>query len=219
MEECTIDRVRKLALWDTRTFKPMITHEELEPIMATLGFVGRPPKPAENGVVWKQYVYSAACGCRHSSCGGLSSGGLSAVVVHEVEKAKQQQPMPSPRFPYPRIDGLHVYTYRAFIDAVNFYLDGREISDMFHIRGMPLHQVYDRRKKFKWMNEDESIFVYRERTLDLATLNFYGNIVEVENKNNNANGKKHNNNNFFIIRNKGSNLYIGNIVPLKDIIV
>ncbi|KAM1684040.1 hypothetical protein ACFXTN_032148 [Malus domestica] len=38
MRGCT----RKLALWYTRTFKPIMTHDELEPIMATLGFVGLP---------------------------------------------------------------------------------------------------------------------------------------------------------------------------------
>ncbi|GAB4852997.1 hypothetical protein Ancab_017186 [Ancistrocladus abbreviatus] len=219
MEECMRDCMRKLALWYTRTFKPIMTHEELEPIMATLGFVGRPPKPAANGVVWKEYVYTSACGRRNGSGGGLSCSGLSA-AVNEAEE--EQQPMPKPRLPYQRIDGLHIYTYHAFIDAVNFYLQKRDISDLFHIRGMPLHPKYDRNKKFRRMDEDESVFVHREGTLDPGTLNFYRNIVDADNKNSNtANGHKnsYNYDSSIIIRNKGSNLLIGNIVPLKDIIV
>jgi hypothetical protein len=31
-------------------------------------------------------------------------------------------PSPRPRLPYPRIDGLHVCTYRAFLKSLNFYL-------------------------------------------------------------------------------------------------
>ena len=121
MEECMRECMKKLALWFTNTFKPIMTHEELEPMMATLGFVGLPPTPPllpSNGspVAWKEYVYSA---------------GGSRLSVETTP--------PKPRLPFPRIDGLHIYTYRAFIDAVNFYLDMSEISDLFHIRfGFPI---------------------------------------------------------------------------------
>lgn len=116
MEDCMRECMKKLALWFTNTFKPIMTHDELEPMMATLGFVGLPPTPSllpSNGtpMAWKEYVYSA---------------GGSRLSVETTP--------PKPRLPYPRIDGLHIYTYRAFIDAVNFYLDMSEISDLFHIR-------------------------------------------------------------------------------------
>ncbi|GMH02887.1 hypothetical protein Nepgr_004726 [Nepenthes gracilis] len=187
------DCMRKLALWYTRTFSPIMTHEELEPIMATLGFVGRAPKPAANGVVWKEYVYAAGK-CRTSGGGG-----------------EQQEIMPRPRLPYQRIDGLHIYTYRAFIDAVNFYLQMGDISDLFHIRGMPLHRTYDKNKKFRRMDEDESVFVYREGTLDQATFNIY---------HNGNNNNTYNMNYSVIIRNKGNDdVSVSNVVPLKDIIV
>lgn len=111
--------MRKLALWYTRTFKPIMTHDELEPIMATLGFVGRPPAAAapNSAVLWKEYVFSAAGGWR-------SRWGVPA----------NEPPLPRPRLPYPRIDGLHIYSFRAFIEAVNFYLEMCDISDLFHIR-------------------------------------------------------------------------------------
>lgn len=38
---------------------------------------------------------------------------------------------------------------------------------------MPLHRMHDRNKKWRCMEEDENIFVYREGTLDQATYNFY----------------------------------------------
>lgn len=120
MRECT----RKLALWHTKTFKPIMTHAELEPIMATLGFVALPLTPSSSSssssaaaaaavVVWKEYAYGG---------GSWRSG----VLTTETP--------PRPRLPYPRIDGLHIYTYQAFIDALTFYLHMTHISDLFHIR-------------------------------------------------------------------------------------
>ncbi|XP_010246896.1 PREDICTED: uncharacterized protein LOC104590071 [Nelumbo nucifera] len=192
------ESLRKLALWYTKTFKPIMTHDELEPIMTTLGFVGLPlsssPAACTGGVAWKEYVYSAG-GCRNPS---------------------PTEPLPRPRLPYPRIDGLHTYTYRAFIDAVTFYIGngdiGNDISDIFHIRGMPLHRIYDRPfdKKFRRLDEEESIYVFREGTLDQATFLVY------DNKNNNVSIYRSNN---VIIHSKANNTGICNLVPLKDIIV
>ncbi|KAI6700935.1 hypothetical protein NL676_015259 [Syzygium grande] len=145
MREC----MRKLALWHTRTFKPIMTHDELEPIMATLGFLGLPPSASPGGsLAWKEYA--------HSSSSASSGGGGRA----------------RPRLPYPRIDGLHSYTYQAFVDGVSSYLEMCDISVLFHIRGMPLHRL-DLYKKWRRMQEDESVFVYREGTLDQATYNLY----------------------------------------------
>ncbi|XP_074288247.1 uncharacterized protein LOC141613413 [Silene latifolia] len=189
MEDSMRECMKKLAIWYTKSFKPLITHDELEPIMAVLGFVGQPDKPAQNGVVWKEYVYAA--------------GALAAEL---------SIPLPRPKLPSHRIDGLHIYTYRAFIDAVNFYLDMDDISDLFHIRGMPLHRTYDRNKRFRRMDGNESVFVYREGTLDQSTYNYY----HVDK--NDANGDN-NNHGSVTIRNKGKNLSIGTIVQLKDIIV
>lgn len=111
MEDSMKDSMRKLAVWYTRTFKPIMTHAELEPIMATLGFVALPP--ANNGdLVSREYFFPA----------------------HRCRSATEAAPSPRPRLPYPRIDGLHIYTYRAFIDAVNFYLERNDISELFHVR-------------------------------------------------------------------------------------
>ncbi|XP_068652820.1 uncharacterized protein [Aristolochia californica] len=177
--------LRKLALWHTKTFRPIITHEELEPIMATLGFVALPATTV-GGTPWKEYVFSAA-GCQKPSATGTTD------------------PPPRPRLPFPRIDALHIYTYRAFFDGVAHFLGKRDIADTFRqvfrffflffsstifrfvymfnapsfqeifvdaIKGMPLQRVHDRtfEKIFRPMNDGEGIYVYRDGTLDQATL-------------------------------------------------
>lgn len=108
------ENMKKLALWDTRTFNPIITHDELDSIMATKGFISHPPYSSTAHLAWKEYVYYGE-------------------AVKSNSKSEPQAP-PRPRLPYPRIDGLHIYTYRAFIDAVNFYLEMGDISDLFHVR-------------------------------------------------------------------------------------
>ncbi|RVW48354.1 hypothetical protein CK203_069559 [Vitis vinifera] len=73
---------------------------------------------------WKEYVYVAG-GCRY------------------LLPAETPLPLPPrPRLPYPRIDGLHICTYRAFIDAVNFYLEMSNTSDLFHIRSFPFRDLF-----------------------------------------------------------------------------
>ncbi|XP_004292315.1 PREDICTED: uncharacterized protein LOC101313279 [Fragaria vesca subsp. vesca] len=198
--------MRKLALWYTRTFKPIMTHDELEPIMATLGFVGRPAAATvpNSAVMWKEYVFCAAGGWR-SKWGAANETPL----------------LPRPRLPYPRIDGLHIYSYRAFLEAVNFYLEMCDISDLFHIRGMPLHDLHrikDRNRKWRKMEEDDSVFVYREGTLDQATFNLYHSPKTISNNtlNNSNGGDDHNS---IVIREKGNSTPTSCIVPLKDIIV
>lgn len=108
--------VRKLALWDTKTFKPILTHDELEPIMATLGFAALPAQSA-GGTHWKEYEFSAPGCC-------------------PADEAAAAVPPPRPRLPFPRIDGLHLCTYRTFFDAVAHFLSMKDISvaDHFHVR-------------------------------------------------------------------------------------
>ncbi|XP_058070399.1 uncharacterized protein LOC131219332 [Magnolia sinica] len=181
--------LRKLALWHTRTFKPIMTHEELEPIMATLGFVALPPTGA-----WREYVFSAGGCCRNLT---------------------PSEPLPRPRLPFPRIDGLHIYTYRAFFDAVAFFLGKRDIADHFHVRGMPLNRLdrpFD--KKFRRMNDEEGLYVYREGTLEPATLTVYNSSSSTIS----STGGNNSNSNSNISSNSNSNTPMS-FVPLKDIIV
>ncbi|KAL8143692.1 hypothetical protein V2J09_016724 [Rumex salicifolius] len=207
MNDYMRESLRKLALWYTKTFKPIMTHDELEPIMATLGFIGLRPSPAPNGVVWKEYVYTAG-GCRGWLTSSVNSTG-------DGEKAGHLVAPPRPRLPYQRIDGLHIYTYRAFIDAVVFYLEMDDISELFHIRGMPLHRVHDRNKKFRRMDPEESIFVYREGSLDPLSYALY----HVD-KNSTAITSNENDGNALVIRNKDKTWSsVGTVVPLKDVIV
>lgn len=109
--------MRKLALWHTRTFNPIMTHEELEPLMTTMGFVGLPPSSSS---LWKEYAYMAKPPKYYKYC---------------YDHSEEQSPVPPrPKLPYPKIDGLHLYTYQAFIDSVNLYLEMSNISDLFHVR-------------------------------------------------------------------------------------
>ncbi|KAI4375442.1 hypothetical protein MLD38_013308 [Melastoma candidum] len=137
---------RKLALWYTRNFKPIFTHRELEPIMANLGFVGLPLSVPGFGTPWKEYVYRA----------GTTRRGRSM---------DSSRPCPRLRLPHPRIDGLHIKAYEAFLDAVNFYVKMNDISLIFHVRGMPIRQA-DAYAKWRYMDGDESFYLYREGTAD-----------------------------------------------------
>ncbi|ESQ53061.1 hypothetical protein EUTSA_v10027398mg [Eutrema salsugineum] len=141
--------MRKLALWHTRTFKPVMTHEELEPIMSTMGFVGLPPNHATGGGLIQEYVF------------------LSCPTNDDHQ--------PRPSLPYPLIDGLHINTYQAFLDALAFFLN---VSDLFHVRGMPLQRVEDKNRTWRRMEEDESVFVYRDGTLEKSSRHLLMNINE-----------------------------------------
>ncbi|KAK1423012.1 hypothetical protein QVD17_18305 [Tagetes erecta] len=144
--ECMKACMRKLAIWYTPNFKPIITHDELDHIMSNLGFLSLPPLYTATAV-WKEYSFPSA--------GALISDSPS--------------PPPRPRLPYPRIDGLHVNTYRSFLEAIDYYLRMNNISDLFHIRGMPLHHALDRRYKWLRMIGDDLVYVYREGTKDSST--------------------------------------------------
>lgn len=77
---------------------------------------------------------------------------------------------------------------------------------------MPLHRVHDRNRKWRRMEEDESIFVYREGTLDQTAYNLY-HFDKNLSTNNSGNGCN------AIIRNKVNNAPVSSIVSLKDVIV
>ncbi|OAY70692.1 hypothetical protein ACMD2_10531 [Ananas comosus] len=152
------EMAKKLTLWHTRTFRPILTHDELEPIMSSVGFVplpvGPPPQqpPAQpsSAVAWREYAFRAAA----------RGGGWAP---------------PRPRLPYPRVDGLHLMTYKAFFVALEFYLGPHLVPNLFHVRAMPLSRANDLAfdKAYRPMRdcgiEEDGIFVYREGTLDNFT--------------------------------------------------
>ncbi|XP_010932689.1 uncharacterized protein [Elaeis guineensis] len=147
---------KKLTLWHTRTFQPILTHDDLEPIMLTSGFVPLPVNEAAaaggGGMAWKEYKYRAAT----------------------------WEMLPRPRLPYPRIDGLHLMAYKAFFLALEFYLGAHLVSDLFHVRTMSLTKAQDRAidRTYRPMRdcemevEEEWLFVYRNGTLDNFTKMF-----------------------------------------------
>ncbi|KAG8473405.1 hypothetical protein CXB51_035707 [Gossypium anomalum] len=208
MEDCMRLCMRKLALWRTTTFKPLMTHAELEPIMVTMGFVGLPPYQETTGLGWKEYVCTA----------WWQPKPFSSLSSTAAEPPSPTDPRPRPKLPYPRIDGLHIDTYRAFLDAVNFYIQMWNISDIFHIRGLPLQRNYDRYRKWRCM-EDESIFVYREGTLGGRNHLIVPNSVGKDSNSSCNDDSDGNDYGSVVIRDKGNNDRVNCVVPLKDIIV
>ncbi|KAF5189283.1 hypothetical protein FRX31_021130 [Thalictrum thalictroides] len=78
---------------------------------------------------------------------------------------------------------------------------------MYIDRGMPLHRILDRDKKFLRMNEDD-LYVYRDGTLDPATKTLYSdNSSTIDDSSNNK------------MYNHRGIISIGSLVSLKDIIV
>jgi hypothetical protein len=115
---------RKLSLWHTATFRPILTHDDLEPILASVGFfpvrsaAASDPSPSAKGgaaastvVTWREYEY----------CNGAGKG-----------KAKGWKPRP--RLPLGRLDGLHLFTYEAFLISLEFYLGPHLVPNLFHVR-------------------------------------------------------------------------------------
>ncbi|KAM0942905.1 hypothetical protein DsansV1_C13g0116671 [Dioscorea sansibarensis] len=207
------DLARKLTLWDTRRFRPIMTHDDLEPIMETAGFVPIPaPLTPTNGkVVWREYVYRGGVVTRPT---GRRRATLETVA-------------PRPRLPFPRLDGLHLYAYKAFFVAFGFYVGADRVADYFHVRAMSLSRANDRAfdRDYRPMKDsemdDEGIILYRESTRDQTTesLSSYDinntSDAEHENCNNgNTDGNKHNES---IISNKNATNSIA-IVQLKEIL-
>ena len=82
-------------------------------------------------------------------------------------------------------------------------------------RGMPLHRIHDKNKKWRRMEEEESVFVYRDGTLEQGTYNQYN-----VSKSPNSGGNSPNIINSKVMRNKGdTNVSHTAIVRLNDIIV
>uniref|UniRef100_A0ACD5ZSY8 Uncharacterized protein n=1 Tax=Avena sativa TaxID=4498 RepID=A0ACD5ZSY8_AVESA len=169
------EAAKKLSLWHTPTFRPIMTHDDLDPILADAGFVALPlpPEPApppppppqdqnqqqqqQAQVRWREYAF-LGCGAA-----GAAGGGRNAVVGWTG---------PRPRLPYPRVDALHIRTYQAFLGAVEVYLGAARVPDLFHVRCMPVTTKQDRvfDKVFRAMrNDQDGIIVYRDGTLDDAT--------------------------------------------------
>ncbi|KAL6858934.1 hypothetical protein ACP4OV_017936 [Aristida adscensionis] len=156
----TIEEVaRKLSLWHSATFRPILTHDDLEPLLAAFGFVPLPPPPPpppKGAVAWREYAFL----------------GVNAPA------ARRRGPglWPRPRLPYPRLDGLHLRTYEAFLGAVDACLGPDRVSGLFHVRLMPVTDPHDRMfdKVFRTMRnftpEEDGLIVYRDGTLDDYTL-------------------------------------------------
>ncbi|XP_020595255.1 uncharacterized protein LOC110035358 [Phalaenopsis equestris] len=149
------DVAKKLALWHTPTFRPIITHDDLEPIMASIGFVSLSKEQQPTAAMqWKEYCF-----------GPSPPSSISPAVFCGVSK-------PRPRLPFPRIDGLHLLSYKAFLCALEQYISPAEVHNLFHVRAMPLTRLQDRvfEKAYRPMKgceiDDDGIYVFRDGTID-----------------------------------------------------
>ncbi|KAK4804947.1 hypothetical protein SAY86_004764 [Trapa natans] len=147
-----------LALWCTLNFLPIMDHVQLESVLSKVGFVALPisgDRPLIAAATrWREYEYKASGQWRR--------------------RLREGQEAPAwPRLPYPAINGLHIVTYNAFIDAVEFFL-GRDASHIFHVRAMPLDRTAP--ADFEWckMVEDETCrLYYRRGTIHVADISRY----------------------------------------------
>uniref|UniRef100_A0A0E0LWT0 Uncharacterized protein n=1 Tax=Oryza punctata TaxID=4537 RepID=A0A0E0LWT0_ORYPU len=159
------EAAKKLSLWDSATFRPILTHGELEPILAAAGFVALPLTQAAGAaaagqpVAWREYAFVGVAAAGRRRGNAAVAGWLG----------------PRPRLPCPRVDALHLFTYQAFLGAVEFYLGALRVASLFHVRCMPVTTAQDRvfDKVFRVMRnhgvEDDGLIVYRDGTLDDAT--------------------------------------------------
>lgn len=156
---------KKLALWHTPTFKPIMSHDDLEPILFSVGFISlptyaslpsttlkqtsSPPSIPSADVQWKEYAFPS------SSVAAVVSGILP----------------PRPRLPFPMIYGLHLIAYRAFLSALECYIDTTDVYNLFHVRAMPITPLPDEdfEKTYRPMKDSEindmGLFVYRGGTI------------------------------------------------------
>ncbi|KAJ3677664.1 hypothetical protein LUZ60_003388 [Juncus effusus] len=164
---------KKLSLWHTSTFRPILTHDDLEPILASAGFSPLPvetsPGPSQAtatkggaSAAWREYEY-----CKRGGKGGVGYGGRDEMVIGGGWR-------PRPRLPCGRLDGLHLMAYKAFFISLEFYLGPHLVPNLFHVRAMPLSRTHDMLEKtYRPMRdcgiEEEGIFVYREGSLDRIT--------------------------------------------------
>ncbi|KAG0490376.1 hypothetical protein HPP92_007239 [Vanilla planifolia] len=153
------DVAKKLSLWHTPTFCPIMSHDDLEPIMASIGFVSvhistraqtiSPPSPLTD---WKEYVF------------------------HTAPQRGAGNSYPRLRLPSPRIDGLHLLTYKSFLCALEHYVSPTKVHNLFHVRAMPLTRLHDRAfdKAYRPMKDcnldDEGIYVFRYGTIDQSMI-------------------------------------------------
>lgn len=76
---------------------------------------------------------------------------------------------------------------------------------------MPFHPMLDQKWKWRRMEEDESVFVYKEGTLDQVTYNSY----HFDKTSSNNGGNRCDS---VVIRNKGNDPPVSCVVSLKDIV-
>ncbi|KAL0915952.1 hypothetical protein M5K25_013423 [Dendrobium thyrsiflorum] len=160
------DVSKKLALWHTPTFSPLMSHDDLEPILYSVGFISSPanvPQPSTTlnqptspsksppaDVRWKEYAFPSTAAAAAAVSGFLP---------------------PRPRLPFPMIWGLHLIAYKAFLSALECYIDPNDVSNLFHVRAMsitpmPEEEFEEAYRPMKDIDVNDGVlYVYRKGTV------------------------------------------------------
>uniref|UniRef100_A0A7N0U5S3 Uncharacterized protein n=1 Tax=Kalanchoe fedtschenkoi TaxID=63787 RepID=A0A7N0U5S3_KALFE len=140
---------RKLAIFSTRNMKALLTTDDLDPVMARIGFTSALPYPHPPS--------SPAA----ELCGITFMGWREYLFNGKWARVKSlDDPLPVAALPYPRIDGLHESIYAEFIKAVEFYLRRSNVTDTLHVRGVLLDRFLDRGTP--WRSMENGVHRYRE---------------------------------------------------------
>ncbi|KAK8941341.1 hypothetical protein KSP39_PZI010773 [Platanthera zijinensis] len=140
---------KKLVLWHTPTFRPLLSHAQLEPFLFSVGFISfpayDPPPPSTLSpeapsttpavVQWKEYAFPLPSSHAFPA---LSSSSSHAIVDCGI-------PLPRPRLPFPMIYGLHLVAYKAFLSALECYIGPSAVYNLFHVRALPVIPFHDER--------------------------------------------------------------------------
>ncbi|XP_020579014.1 uncharacterized protein LOC110023776 [Phalaenopsis equestris] len=162
--------VKKLALWHTPTFRPIMSHDDLEPILCSVGFISLPADPPSDSpsstslqqqqsspiaapspdVRWKEYDFPSAAASAAAVSGGFP---------------------PRPRLPFPMIYGLHLIAYAAFLRTLECYIGPTDVYNLFHVRAMACCPLLDEdfEKNYRPMKnfgiDDGRLYAYRKGTI------------------------------------------------------
>ncbi|KAJ4753087.1 Tubulin--tyrosine ligase [Rhynchospora pubera] len=149
---------RKLTLWHSGTFSPIYTHDELEPIMASIGFFPYLQDGTSTDSLMKKLGSQA--GARPAT---RENGGVNTALRQNSQKDESEttsacaEPVKwreyvfgrmklipgsgsnpestiRPKLPYPRVDGLHLMSYLVFFAALECYINPYVVADLFHVR-------------------------------------------------------------------------------------
>ncbi|KAK1307092.1 hypothetical protein QJS10_CPA10g00070 [Acorus calamus] len=122
----------KLSLWDSKTFRPIHGHDDLEPIMAGLGFIAG---AVIDGGGWREYVFRDGDG-----------------------DSPKRPRLPFPRIDGLHVE-TYMEFFRAVVSRVRH---PQAVGDRFHVRDVPFRWEYAVKLRNMRRHVTGKIYVFRE---------------------------------------------------------